>query len=289
MDRNDNYLRAFPIYERWGLAGVKIDFMNRDDQDMVNWYEKIVKAAAQHHLLVDFHGAFKPTGMIRTFPNQITREGILGNEYNKWSARVTPEHKTTLPFTRLALGPGDFTPGGFLNTPPAQFQPVQQTGPVKAGGKAAPPPASTEVQGTRCAELALFVCFDSPVCCVCDHPSHIKDQPGADFLKIVPTVWDDTKVLDADVGRHLVMARRSGNDWFLGALTDRNRRSISIKLDFLGAGQWTMRLWKDAKDAKVNGQHLEMEERIVTAGQKLALPLAPAGGAVARFEPVAAK
>jgi alpha-glucosidase len=289
MDRNNNYTRAFPIYEQWGLAGVKIDFMNRDDQDMVNWYEKITKAAAEHHLMVDFHGAFKPTGMIRTFPNQITREGILGNEYNKWSARVTPEHKTTLPFTRLALGPGDFTPGGFLNTQLAQFQPVQQTGPVKAGGKAMPPPASTEVQGTRCAELALFVCFDSPLCCVCDHPSHIKDQPGADFLKVVPTVWDDTKVLDADVGRHLVMVRQSGQDWFLGALTDKSRRNITVKLDFLGPGKWMMRLWKDAKDAKVQGQHLEVEERVVTAGQKLSLPMAPAGGAVARFEPVGAK
>ena len=140
MDRNNNYLRAFPLYERWGLAGVKIDFMNRDDQDMVNWYEKIAKSAAEHHLMVDFHGAFKPTGMIRTFPNQITREGILGNEYNKWSARVTPEHKTTLPFTRLALGPGDFTPGGFLNTPPAQFQPVQQTGRRAGGQRSRRPP-----------------------------------------------------------------------------------------------------------------------------------------------------
>ena len=285
MDRDDNYLKAFPMYQRWGLAGVKIDFLNRDDQDMVNWYEKIAKSAAEHHLMVDFHGAFKPTGMIRTFPNQITREGILGNEYNKWSTRVTPEHKTTLPFTRLALGPGDFTPGGFLNTPPAQFQPVQQTGAARKGR--GPAPTATEVQGTRCAELALFVCFDSPICCVCDHPSHIQNQPGADFLKIVPTVWDDTKVLDGEVGRHLVMVRRSNKDWFLGALTDRSRRNISIKLDFLTPGKWKMSLWKDAADAKVQGQHLDLEERIVTAGEKLKLSLAPAGGAVARFTPVA--
>jgi alpha-glucosidase len=261
MDRNNNYLRAFSLYERWGLAGVKIDYLNRDDQDMVNWYELIAKSAAAHHLMVDFHGAFKPTGMIRTFPNQITREGILGNEYNKWSARVTPEHKLTLPFTRLALGPGDFTPGGFLNTPPGRFQPVQQTGGAKAGR--APAPTATEVQGTRCAELALFVCFE-----------------------IVPTVWDDTKVLDGDVGRHLVMVRRSGRDWYLGALTDGSRRNIPVKLDFLTPGKWTMRLWKDAADAKTQAQHLVVEERIVTAGETLKLPLAPAGGAVARFRPV---
>jgi alpha-glucosidase len=200
---------------------------------------------------------------------------------------VTPEHKTTLPLTRLALGPGDFTPGGFLNTQLAQFQPVQPTAPPSKGTKPKPLPDSTEVQGTRCAELALFVCFESPVCCVCDHPTHIKDQPGADFLKLVPTVWDDTKVLDADVGRHVVMARRSGKDWFLGALTDRSSRNVTVKLDFLGPGKWTMYLWKDAKDSKTQGQHLDLEQRTVTAGEKLKLQLAPAGGAAARFEPLA--
>jgi len=253
MNRNNNYLRAFALYEQWGLAGVKIDFLNRDDQDMVNWYEKITRAAALRHLLVDFHGAFKPTGMIRTYPNQITAKAFWATNTTNGVRASRPEHKTTLPFTRLALGPGDFTPGGFLNTPLAQFQPVQQTGPARKGSK--PPPTRPKCKA-RAARIALFVCFDSPVCCVCDHPSHIKDQPGADFLKMVPTVWDDTKVLDADVGRHLGMVRRSGKDWFLGALTDQSRRSISIKLDFLGPGKWTMRLWKDAKDAKVNGQHL---------------------------------
>ena len=122
VDRNDAYKEAFPLYEKWGIAGVKIDFMNRDDQDMVNWYEKITKAAAEHHLMVNFHGAFKTSGMIRTYPNQITREGILGNEYNRWSARVTPEHKVTLPFTRLLAGPGRLHAGRFPE-PPAR--PVQ--------------------------------------------------------------------------------------------------------------------------------------------------------------------
>ncbi len=162
-DRNNAYQKAFELYEQWGIAGVKIDFMNRDDQDMVNWYEKLTRAAAEHHLMIIFHGAFKPTGMIRTFPNQVTREGILGNEYNRWSTRVTPEHKLTLPFTRFLAGPADFTPGGFLNRQPGQF---------KVDAQAA------QVQGTRCAELALFVVYDSPVCCVCDHPSHYRDQPG---------------------------------------------------------------------------------------------------------------
>jgi alpha-glucosidase len=271
MDRNDAYLQAFPLYEKWGIAGVKIDFMNRDDQDMVNWYEKIAKSAAEHHLMVNFHGAFKPTGMIRTYPNQITREGILGNEYNRWSARVTPEHKVTLPFTRLLAGPADFTPGGFLNTQLDQFRPNVRP---------------TPVQGTRCAELALFVCLESPIVNAADHPSHYKDQPGLDFLKIVPTVWDDTRVLDGAVGEHLVIVRRNGARWFLGALTDRNARDIPVKLDFLGRGSWTLKLWKDAPDSDTVGEHLVTEQRAVTAADVLTLHLARAGGAVASFEPV---
>jgi alpha-glucosidase len=271
VDRNDAYLRAFPLYEKWGLAGVKIDFMNRDDQEMVNWYEKIAKAAAQHHLMVNFHGAFKPTGMIRTYPNQITREGILGNEYNRWSSRVTPEHKTTLPFTRILAGPGDFTPGGFLNEQLDQFQFNVRP---------------TQVQGTRCAELALFVCLESPIMNACDNPVHYRGQPGLDFLKIVPTVWDDTRVLDGAVGEHVVIVRRNGNRWFLGALTNSKGRDIPVKLDFLGAGSWVLKLWKDAPDSGTEGTHLVTEQKTVTSADLLTLQLARAGGAVACFEPV---
>jgi len=271
VEKNDAYLEAFPLYEKWGIAGVKIDFMNRDDQEMAKWYEKIVKCAAQHHLMVNFHGAFKPTGMIRTYPNQITREGILGNEYNRWSSRVTPEHKTTLPFVRLVAGPGDFTPGGFLNRQPDQFKFNVRP---------------TQVQGTRCAELALFVCLESPVINAADHPSHYRDQPGLDFLKIVPTVWDDTRALDGAVGEHVVIARRHGDRWFLGALTDQHARDLPVKLDFLGVGSWTLRLWKDAPDSDTVGEHLATEQRTVTSADELKLHLARAGGAVGCFEPV---
>jgi len=269
VDRNDAYKQAFALYEKWGIAGVKIDFMDRDDQEMVNWYEKLTKAAAEHHLMINFHGAYKPTGMIRTYPNQVTREGILGNEYNRWSTRVTPEHKLTLPFTRFLAGPADFTPGGFLNRQPGQFQP---------DGK------SAEVQGTRAAELALFVLYDSPVCCVCDHPSHYRNQPGVDFLKIVPTVWDDTRVLDAAVGERLVIARRNGDRWFLGALSDRNARDISVKPDFLGKGSWKAKIWKDAPDSDTAAEHLVTEERTVNAADVLNLHLANSGGAVVEFQ-----
>ena len=268
VNRNDAYKTAFALYEKWGIAGLKIDGMDNDDQFMVNWCEKVSREAAAHHLMVDFHGNYKGTGQNRTLPNEITCEGVLGNEWNRWSALVTPEHKLTLPFTRFLAGPGDFTPGGFLNRQPADFKIV---------------PTATEVQGTRCAELSLLVLFDSPVCCLCDQPGNYRGQPGADFLKIVPTVWDETRVLDGVVAQHLVMARRSGGEWFLGALTDRQRRRIPIRLDFLGPGNWTTSLWSDAPDSDRNAEHLQTETRKVTVGDTLDLRLAPSGGAVAHF------
>ena len=266
--QGDAYKQAFALYEKWGLAGVKIDFMDRDDQEMVNWYEAVTRYAAEHHLMVNFHGAYKPTGMIRTWPNQITREGILGNEYNKWSRRVTAEHRVTLPFTRFLAGPGDFTPGGFVNRPADRFQPNVRP---------------TQVQGTRAGQLALFVAYDSPVMCVSDHPTNLRGQPGIDFLKLVPTVWDETRVLSGVVAEHLVIARRSGADWYLGALNNGYTRVRSVKLDFLGAGKWQLRWWHDAADSGENAEHLEVEERVVSADDTLDLSMAPGGGAVLHF------
>lgn len=268
VDRNDAYKKAFPLYEKWGLAGVKIDFMDRDDQDMVNWYEKITRAAAAHHLMVDFHGAFKPTGLNRTLPNQITREGVLGNEWNKWSRQDTPEHKLTLPFTRFLAGPADYTPGGFLNRQPEAFQIVS---------------TNTEVQGTRAMELALFVVFDSPICCACDSPAHYRGQPGVDLLQTVPTVWDETRYLDSAVGEHLAVARRHGNEWWLAAMNAGPALDLELKLDFLSPGPWKGRLWHDGPNAATNAEDLATDNAEVTAPNSLGLHLAPNGGAVAHF------
>lgn len=274
--RGEAYKFAFPFYEKCGIAGVKIDgvgdnTLDTDDQDTVNSYETLTRAAAAHHLMVNFHHAYKPTGLERTLPNHVTREGILGNEYCRATNTVTPAHKVTLPFTRFLAGPGDFTPGGFINRPPAKF---------KVNGQ------RTEVQGTRASELALFVVYFSPVCCACDCPEHYSEQAGADFLKIVPTVWDDTKVLAGEPGEHVVVARRSGREWFLGSLTDNNARALRLKLGFLGVGKWKMRIWQDAADSDVHAEKLEILNRSVTASDTLNLRLAPAGGAVARFTPI---
>jgi len=176
--------KACATYESWGIAGVKIDFMDSDDQDMVNWYRRVVTTAAKHHLMVDFHGAYKPDGFRRTYPNLVTREGVMGNEYNKWSLRITPEHMVTLPFTRMLAGPMDFTPGGFLNRTPEKFQ----------NGTPA------QVQGTRALQLAQFVVYDSPFMVACDHPDNYNGQTGVEFLKKVKTMWDDTKILNGQIG-----------------------------------------------------------------------------------------
>ncbi len=263
---------AFPLYEEWGAAGVKIDFMDRDDQEMVNYYHRVVKKAAAHHLAVDFHGAYKPTGWSRTYPNLITREGVMGNEYNKWSADVTPEHKVTIPFTRGLLGEVDYTPGGFRNRTADTFRPVN-TGPW--------------VIGTRVNELAMFVVYESALQVVSDSPYAYRVSPaGTDFLKIVPATWDDTRALAGQPGDFVAVARRSGEDWFLGAMTDEQQRTLALPLDFLGAGQYRATIWADAHEAADFPDRLLKQERIVTARDTLEASMAPAGGYVVHLAPV---
>jgi len=258
--------RVCALYEQWGIAGVKIDFMNRDDQEMVNWYERIVKVAAKHHLMVNFHGAFKPTGMGRTYPNQITREGVLGNEWNKWSVMVTPEHLCTLPFTRMLAGPMDFTPGVFQNGDAAQF---------RVGS-----PTSTMV--TRSNALAQFVVFDSPLTVACDHPDNYKGQVGLDFLKNVKTVWDDTKVLNGAIGEYITMARRANNDWFLGALNNSKQRELFITLSFLGKGKYKMISFIDGSSAA----KALRKETVVSSTSIVKLPMNAGGGFAAYIQPL---
>jgi len=262
--------KACALYESWGIAGVKIDFMDSDDQQMVNWYHRIVKTAAAHHLMVDFHGAYKPDGFRRTYPNMVTREGVLGNEYNKWSLRITPEHLVTLPFTRMLAGPMDFTPGGFLNRTPEKFE----------NGTPA------QVQGTRALQLAQFVVYDSPFMVACDHPENYKGQVGAEFLKKVKTMWDDTKILNGQVGEFITSARRSGNEWFIGSMTNSETRTLEIKLDFLGPGKYKMVAFEDAPDAAINAENVMRTSKTVVKDEIVKIRMAPGGGFAAWLEPV---
>jgi len=270
VDRAD-FDAACKLYAEWGIAGVKIDFMARDDQEMVNWYHDVVKTAAGHQLMVDFHGAYKPTGWRRTFPNLVTREGVLGNEYQKWSYRITPEHDCTLPFTRMLAGPMDYTPGGFLNRNKGEFN----TG------------TPAEVQGTRCHELAKFVIYDSPFLVACDHPDHYRDAVGSDFLEEVVSVWDDTKVLNGEIGEYITMARRSGDRWFIGSMTNSLERELVIKLDFLDQGA-TYRIvsYTDTDETLENATYAMKSDKEVQANEKLTLRMAPGGGYAAILSPL---
>ncbi len=261
---------AFATYERWGLAGVKIDFMERNDQEMVNWYHTVLELAARHHLMVDFHGAYIATGLQVTWPNLVTQEGVLGNEFNKFSQRVTPTHKVTLAYTRLLAGTMDFTPGGFLNRSPAEWK---QTRP-------------TEVMGSRAQELALFVVYFSPLTCVTDDPVHYQGQPGLEFLREVPTVWDETRFLAGDPARDIVLARRSGSRWFLGAMTADSASEKNVSLSFLGKGRFRAHIFADPADPNASYESLAVTTRDVTAADSLDLKMRPAGGAAAYFEPL---
>jgi len=268
VNRNSAYKKAFPTYKEWGIAGIKIDFMDRDDQEMVEWYHDIIRCAADNQLLVDFHGAYKPDGIIRTYPNMITREGVMGNEYYKFSTKMSPEHNVKLAFTRMLAGQMDYTPGGFLNVTKEQFK--KQT------------PAL--VWNTRAAELSKFVIYESPLTVVCDHPDHILNQPGADFLKIVPTVWDDTKFIGGYPGDYVAIARRSGDLWFIGLMNNCVGKKLEIKLDFLSEGSYELNSWADSKESDKDPKSLRMEKRTVKNMEIIKVVLANNGGFVATLK-----
>lgn len=262
--------QAFPLFEKWGISGVKIDFMDSDDQEMVNFYERTVRKAAEHHLAIDFHGAYKPTGIRRTWPNLLTREGVLGNEYNKWSSRVTPEHSVTLPFTRMLAGPMDFTPGGFRSATKANFKP-RDTAPF--------------VMGTRAHQLAMLVVYESPLQVLCDAPYSYRGQPGLEFLKVVPTTWDETKVINGAIGEYVTIARRHGDKWYLGSMTDSTARKLEVPLKFLGKGEYKVHIYSDSPESEDSPDWVHEDTRQMSASETLTLPLVSAGGYAAWFEP----
>jgi len=255
-------------FAEWGAAGVKIDFMANDDQDMVNWYHEVARKAAKHQLVIDFHGAYKPTGVSRTLPNILTREGVLGNEYNKWSDLITLRHTVTLPYTRGLLGEMDFTPGGFNHIHEEDF--------IVVGGSAPNP----YVMGTRCHQLAMFVIYESVFGVACDSPFSYKDQPGTDFLRMVPTTWSETRYLSGYPGESIILARRSGDQWYVGGMSGEEAHEVELSLDFLGEGSFKASLWKDSPDTDQYPTHLDMEQQVVEGGETLKLKMNKGGGFV---------
>jgi len=261
--------RALEQFSAWGVKGIKVDFMQRDDQWMVNYYWRISEAAARYQMLVDFHGAYKPCGLRRTWPNMITREGVKGLEHNKWSEDISPDHDCTLPFIRQFVGPMDYTPGAMRNAEKANFK-AAFTRPMS--------------QGTRAHQLALYVIFVSPLQMQADAPSnYYREKETMNFLATVPTTWDETVPLAGKVGDYVAVARKSGDDWYLGVITDWQARDMELNLDFLPEGSYRLTEWKDGINADRFAEDLGVEERIVKTGDKLSIRLAPGGGYAARL------
>ncbi|BBJ95285.1 glycoside hydrolase family 97 protein [Xanthomonas campestris] len=255
---------ALAWYQQLGIKGIKVDFMDRDDQQMVDFYHRLLAKAAEHKLLVDLHGAYHPTGLIRTYPNYLTQEGVLGAEYNKWTTRITATHNLTLPFTRMLLGPMDYTPGGFRNVRPAAFKPQH---------------IAPQVMTTRAQQLAMYVVYESPFAVVSDRPEQYENVPAAQFLRDVPASWDETRAIEGAIGEHIVLARRSGKDWYVGAMTNEQARTLQVPLTFLDKGTWTATIYADgAAPTEVN-----IETRKLTRNDTLQLQLAASGGAAIRL------
>lgn len=266
---------ALRTYEQWGIKGIKVDFMDRSDQEMVDYYHKLLTVTAKYHIMVDLHGAYPPNGLVRTYPHYLTQEGVMGAEYNKWSERVTATHNVTLPYTRMILGPIDYTPGGFRHATPEAFPQLRRN-------------TLPYVKTTRGHALAMYVVYDSPLQMLADSPiTYSKTngkwpqptnewQDGLEFIKNVPVTWDETHIVQGNIGEYIVSARRKGKDWYLGAMTNESARNISVPLDFLGNGNYHATIWQDGKSIS----ELDKREGSHTAQQSLTLQLAASGGAV---------
>ncbi len=260
---------ALDLYEKWGIAGIKVDFMNRDDQVMMNYYEKVLQETAKRHMVVNFHGTCKSTGLRRTYPNLLTQEGLIEFEFSGCSDWDNPDHHNTLPFIRNVAGPMDYIPGTFNNVVKKDFRIVADY-PVG--------------MGTRAHSIALAVTTMSPMQMIPDAPSDYEREPDcARFLLSIPTVWDETRVFDAKSGDYLVLARRNGKDWYLAATTDWTPRDITLDFSFLPAGTFTLDLIRDGINADIRAIDHKMETVKVTRDTRLKVHLAPGGGWVGRI------
>ncbi|MEJ7779490.1 MAG: glycoside hydrolase family 97 protein [Daejeonella sp.] len=264
----DKLDEAFAQFEKWEVKGMMVDFLDRDDQEMVNIQEEILQKAAKHKLHVQFHGAYKPTGMNRTYPNEFTREGTRNYENNKWGEGLSADHDINMPFTRLLAGATDYHLGGFRAVSSSEYK-VQYTRPL--------------MLSTRCHMLAMYVILESYLGMVCDYPSAYEGQPGFEFIREVPTVWDETRVPAAAAGEYVTIARRKGADWYVGTITNSTARSIAISLNFLPEGRYIAEIYSDAADATQNPDHLIKRIESLSRADVLQVKLAAGGGQVMKL------
>ncbi len=265
----DQLTPALDRFQAWGVAGIKVDYMQRDDQWMVNYYWKVAREAAKRKMLVDFHGCYKPAGLRRAYPNVLTREGVQGLENCKVTDTLTPKHNLTIPFIRMVAGPMDYTPGAMVNAQKENFRPIFKQ------------PMSLS---TRCHQLALFVAYESPLQMLADSPSNYRKEPECmEFLRRVPTVWDETVVLHAKIGDCLALARRSGNEWYVGAMAGETPRDLMLDFSFLGRGQYRIDFYRDGVNAERNASDFKFDTARIDRDSRMTIHLARGGGWAARI------
>lgn len=262
---------ALDQFQKWGVAGVKVDFMSRDDQYVVNFYERLARETAKRKMLVDFHGCFTPKGLERAYPNVINYEAVKGLEWNKFSDQATPEEVAHIPFIRSLAGPMDYTPGGLFNAVKSDYRLV---------------PARPMTQGTRCQQLGMFTLFYAPMEMLADAPTAYEKEPVIlDYLAKMPTVWDETIPLDGKLGDFAVLARRKGSTWHVGAINDYAPRKVKVPFDFLEANvAYTAELFTDGPNADRIGSDYRHQTRQLRKGEELEIEMAPGGGFALKLE-----
>ena len=260
---------VFKHYSAMGIKGFKVDFMDRDDQVVMQFYVNVAKTAAKYHMLVDFHGAFKPSGLERTYPNIINYEGVAGLEQMKWGAQEYDQvtYDVIIPFIRMAAGRMDYTQGAMINCTKDMAYPNNST------------PMS---QGTRCRQLAEYAIFEAPLTMLCDSPTHyMAEAECTDFISAFPTTWDETVPVCGKIGEYVAIARRKGNDWYVGALTNWDARDLVLDLGFIGSGKMTV--FQDGVNAHRAAQDYKKTTMDLPVDGKVRIHMAPGGGWVARI------
>jgi alpha-glucosidase len=270
-DLRNQWDQAFDQFEKWGIKGIKMDFMNRDDQQMVAFYEAVAQKAAEKKMVVNYHGAYKPCGLNRKYPNVLTREALIEFEYSGGSTFDNTEHHNLLPYIRMFTGAMDYIPATMRNSTKNNFRPI---GDYPMG------------QGTRAHAMALFVILSSPMEMLPDSPSdYAREQECTDFLAKIPVEWDETRLLKGKISKFTVIARRSGKDWYIGAITNQNMRDLDLPTDFLMQGKYRVEAIEDGINASRRAEDYRKTTKEIQAGEILKLKLAPGGGWVARITP----
>lgn len=265
-----NLDKALDQFEEWGVKGMMVDFMDRDDQQMIRIQEEILAKSAQHKIFVQFHGSSKPSGLNRTYPNEFTREGTRNYECYKWSLDMGADLDIAIPFTRLLAGATDYHLGGFRAVPREQLR-IRYSNPW--------------VTSTRCHMLGMYVVLESYLGMVCDCPAAYEGQPGFEFIRKVPTTWDETVVPAASVMEYVCVARRKGDDWWIGAINNSQARTIGFPADFLDDREYTAEIYTDASDTDTHPNHLQKKQVILRKGDPIQLQLANDGGAAIHLYP----